>query len=259
MRLAGKRVLLTGAAGGLGEVTARALAERGATLFLTSRNQAELDRIVASLPGDGHQAFAQDLLADDAAERILERAGEVDVLIANAGLPGRWSLDELSSQEVRDVLRVNLEAPLQLTRMLIPQMKRRGSGQIVLIASLAGKFALPESTMYCTTKSGVRALGWSLRPELARHGVGVTVVSPGFVGEVGMFAKRGGKAPPGAGLVSPKRYAARLVKAIEGNEGEVVIAPPQLRVLGQLALVAPSLFAAVFKRISPRRPARSRA
>ncbi|MBK5229612.1 MAG: SDR family NAD(P)-dependent oxidoreductase [Thermoleophilia bacterium] len=256
MDLPGKRVLVTGAAGGLGEVSARALAERGATLILTSRNREKLEQIAASLPGEGHQTIAADLLADGAVERVIEQAGEIDVLLANAGQPGRWALDELSADEVRDVIRINLEVPVQMTRLVIAQMRRRGSGQIVLVASLAGKFAMPESTMYCSTKAGLRAFAWSLRPEMARAGVGVTLISPGFVGEVGMFAKRGAKPPPGAGVVSPRRYTRELVRAIERNRAEAVIAPPQLRLLGQLALVLPGLFARLFKRISPRRPAR---
>jgi short-subunit dehydrogenase len=254
--LTGKRVLVTGAAGGLGEISAQALAERGATLILTSRNREKLDAIAAALPGAGHQVIAADLLADGAIEQVIEQAGEIDVLLANAGEPGRWALEELSAEEVRDVIRINLEVPMQMTRLVIPQMRRRGNGQIVLVASLAGKIAMPESTLYCTTKSGLRTFAWSLRPELARAGVGVTLISPGFVGEVGMFAKRGAKPPAGARLVSPRRYTRELVRAIERNRGEAVIAPRPMRLIGQLAVVAPGPFARLFKRISPRRPAR---
>lgn len=254
---AGKRVLLTGAAGGLGEVTAHALAERGATLVLTSRNAAELERIAAELPGTGHETISADLLADGAVEHVVEQAGRIDILIANAGQPGRWALADLQAREVSDVIRVNLEVPMQMVRLVIPQMRDRGSGQIVLVASLAGKIAMPESTLYCTTKAGLRAFAWSLRPELARSGVGVTLISPGFVGEVGMFAARGAKPPPGARLVSPRRYAREIVRAIRSNRGEAVIAPPLLRLVGQAAIAWPGLFAQVFRRISPRRPGRT--
>lgn len=253
MELAGKRILLTGAAGGLGETAARALAERGATLILSSRNEQRLEEIAAELPGPGHSVVAADLSADGAAEDVIARAGEFDVLIVNAGRPGGWELADLPSDELSDVVRINLEVPIRMARSAVPVLRARGGGQIVFVASLAGKFALPKSTMYSSTKAGLRAFSWALRPELAREKIGVTLISPGFVSEVGMFAKRKRKAPPGAGLVSPERYAAKLIEAIEKNRGEAVIAPPQLRMMGQASLLAPGAFATIFKRFAPQR------
>lgn len=252
----GKRVLLTGAAGGLGETTAHALAGAGATLILSSRNEEKLREIAAELPGGPHEIVAADLLADDAPQSVVAQAGEVDILIANAGRPGGWSLDETEFDEISQVVRVNFEVPIRMAKAVVPQMKQRSSGQIVLIASLAGKFALPDSTMYSSTKAGLRAFGWALRPELAKDGIGVSVVTPGFISEVGMFAKRKRKAPPLAGTTSPKAYASKLLKGIANDDGEIVIAPPQLRVLSQLSLTAPSLFDRAFRRAAPqRRPA----
>lgn len=253
MDFAGKRILLTGAAGGLGETSARALAERGATLLLTSRNREKLEEIAAQLPGQGHLAIAADLAEPGAIDSIVERAGEIDILIANAGRTGGFALDDLEAGEVADVIKVNFEAPVQLARAVIPQMKRRGSGQIVLVSSLAGKFAIPDSTLYSSTKAGLRAFAWALRPEVAKHGIGVTLISPGFISEVGMFAKRGGKAPPGAGTISPPRYARELLRAIERNRGEAVIAPPHLRMFGEMSLVAPGFFARIFGRFNLQR------
>lgn len=253
MQIAGKRVLLTGAAGGLGQATALALAERGAILILSSRDQQQLQQIADSLPGEGHQVIAADLSEPDAAERIVEHAGRVDILIANAGRPGGDNLAFTTSQTVTDVLRINLEAPIQMSRAVIPQMKDRGEGHIVLVASMAGKFAMPGSTLYSSTKSGLRAFGWALRPELAKYGIGVSLISPGFVSDVGMFAKRDGKAPPGSGMVSPEQYVRGLLKAIQKDRGEAVIASPQLRGLGQLSLLVPGLLERVFRRVAPTR------
>ncbi|MBI5310452.1 MAG: SDR family NAD(P)-dependent oxidoreductase [Actinobacteria bacterium] len=253
MDLAGKRVLLTGAAGGLGETAALALAERGATLILSSRNTEQLERIAAELPGAGHTIVAADLSEDGAAEAVIERAGEFDILIVNAGRPGGWELAELPADELGEVVRINFEVPIRMARAAIPVLRARGGGQIVFVASLAGKFALPKSTMYSSTKSGLRTFAWALRPELAREGIGVTLISPGFISEVGMFAKRKRKAPPGAGLISPQRYARQLLRAIEKNSGEAVIAPPHLRAIGQLSLIWPGLFARIFSRFAPQR------
>jgi short-subunit dehydrogenase len=253
MDFRGKRILLTGAAGGLGEITARAFADAGATLVLSSRDEAKLREIVESLPGGPHEVLAADLLEPGVPQDVVARAGRVDILVANAGRPGGWALDETPADEISQVVRVNYEAPIQMAKAVIPQMKERGAGQIVLIASLAGKFALPDSTMYSSTKAGLRAFGWALRPELARHGITVSVVSPGFIGEVGMFAKRGAKAPPLAGVVPPRTYTKQLLDGVAKGRGEITIARPQLRVLSQLAVLLPGLFDRAFRRAAPQR------
>jgi short-subunit dehydrogenase len=169
--------------------------------------------------------------------------------VANAGRPGGWALDETPADEISSVIRVNFEVPIQMVKAVIPQMKERKDGQIVLIASLAGKFALPDSTMYSSTKSGLRAFGWALRPELARDNITVTVVTPSFIGEVGMF----GKAPPMAGIVPPETYTKKLLAGVEKGKGEVPIATPQLRVLSQLSVLAPTIFDRVFRKSAPQR------
>lgn len=253
MEFTGKRILLTGAAGGLGEITARALAEAGATLILSSRNEAKLKELAASLPGGPHETVAADLMQPGAVESVVERAGHVDILIANAGNSAGWALDEATAEEVSALIHVNYEVPIQMARAVTPQMRERGSGQIVLICSLAAKFAMPDSTMYTSTKAGLRMLGWALRPELAPAGITVSVVTPGFIGEVGMFARRGSGAPPGAGVVPPETYTKALLAGIAKGKGEIVIARPQLRVLSQLAVLWPALFDRIFRRAAPRR------
>lgn len=253
MDFTGKRILLTGAAGGLGEITARAFAEAGATMLLSSRNEAGLRELAATLPGGPHQLIPSDLLQPGAAEAVVAKAGHVDILIANAGRPGGWGLEEITEEEIANVVSLNFETPIRMSKAVIPQMLERGSGQIVLISSLAAKFALPDSTMYSSTKSGLRAFGWALRSELAPRGITVSVVTPGFVGEVGMFAKRGGKTPPMAGIVPPQMYTKALLAGVSKGKGEIAIARPQLRLLSQLSLVAPSIFDRAFRRFRPRR------
>lgn len=253
MGFTGKRVLLTGAAGGLGEITAKALAEAGATLILSSRNEQKLKEIAASLPGGPHEVVAADLLQPGAPEDVVARAGRIDLLVANAGRPGGWALDDTAAEDVAAAVRVNYESPIQMAKAVIPGMKKQGSGQIVLISSMAGKFALPESTMYSSTKAGLRAFGWALRPELARDNISVTVVAPGFIGEVGMFAKRGSKAPPLVGVISPQRYTKTLLAGIEKGKGEIAIASPQMRLLAQLSVFMPGVFARAFRRMPPQR------
>jgi short-subunit dehydrogenase len=241
MELAGRTALLTGATGGLGRAIAAALAARGAALALSARSPEALEALAAELPGDAHRIVPADLAEPGAAEKLAADAGEVDVLVANAGLPGTGWLADYGSEEVTRALRVNLEAPMLMARALFPAMVERASGHLVFIASLAGKAASPRSSVYNATKFGLRGFALGLRSDLAPLGVGVSLVSPGFVREAGMFADAGAKPPPGMGTTTPDRVGAAVVKAIEGDKVEVVPAPLKLRAMSHLALASPGI------------------
>jgi short-subunit dehydrogenase len=241
MELAGRSTLLTGATGGLGRAIAAALAARGAVLILSGRRADALEQLAAELPGDGHRALPADLAEPGAAERLAAEAGEVDVLVANAGLPGAGLLTDFSSDGVIRALRVNLEAPILIARALYPAMVERGSGHLVFVSSLSGKAASPRTSIYNATKFGLRGFALGLRMDLGPQGVGVSLVSPGFVREAGMFADAGAKPPPGMGTTTPTRVGAMTVKAIERDKVEVVPAPLQLRALSHFALATPAI------------------
>ena len=136
MNLDGARVLLTGATGGLGQAIARALHARGAVLTLTGRRLDVLEPLAAEIGG---RAIEADLALPDAPFRLLEEAGEVDVLVANAGLPGSGRLNSFTPDEIDRALDVNLRAPMLLAQALSPLMVQRGRGHIVLVSSLLGK------------------------------------------------------------------------------------------------------------------------
>ncbi len=241
MDLSGRRTLLTGATGGLGRAIATALAGRGAKLTLSARNAEALTELATELPGDGHRIAPADLADPGAAERLAEEAGQIDVLVANAGLPGAGLLSDFTAEQVARALRVNLEAPMLLARALYPSMVERGSGHLLFVASLAGKAASPRSSIYNATKFGLRGFALGLRPDLAAHGVGVSLVSPGFIREAGMFADAGAKPPPAMGTASPAQVGAAVVKAIESDRVEIAVAPIQQRVGAHLALISPSV------------------
>src|SRR4051794_39124171 len=131
MDLAGRTALLTGATGGLGRAIAQALAGRGARLALSGRNPEALAALADELPGNGHAVFAADLAEPGAAEALAAEAGEVDVLVANAGLPGAGRMEDFSADQVKRALRVNLEAPMLLAQALYPAMLSRRSGHLV--------------------------------------------------------------------------------------------------------------------------------
>ncbi|HSE06630.1 MAG TPA: SDR family NAD(P)-dependent oxidoreductase [Methylomirabilota bacterium] len=238
MELAGKRALLTGATGGLGRAIAGALADRGTTLVLSARNEDALRELAESLPGE-HRVAPADLAEEGAAVLLAEDAGEVDCLVANAGLPGTGTIESYSPEELTRALRVNLEAPMMLARELAPGMSERGEGHLVFVASLAGKSPSPRTAIYCGTKFGLRGFALSLRADLARSGVGVSLVVPGFIREAGMFADSGARPPPGLGTATPEQVAAAVVRAIERDKMEVAVAPLRQRALAHLGLASP--------------------
>ena len=121
----------------------------------------------------------------------------------------------------------------------------RRDGHLVFVGSLSGKSAGPHSSLYSATKFGLRGFALSLRQDLAEHGVGVSLVSPGFVRDAGMFADSGARLPPGVGTSTPEDVAAAVVRAIEGDRAEVDVAPLPVRAGARLAGLAPGLSAGV--------------
>lgn len=241
MEISGKRALITGATGGLGRAIAHALADQGATCILSSRKPEELEALAAELPGSGHEVIPGDLAVEGDAERIVNEAGRVDVLVANAGLPGTGLIENQDRDRVVSTLRVNLEGPVLQARAVIPAMRERGEGAIVFVSSLAGKAPSPRSSTYNATKFGLRAFGFALREDLHGSGIGVSLVLPGFIRDAGMFHDGGGKAPMGLGTASPEQVGDAVVKAVRSNKREIEVAPFQQRVMAGVGLHMPGV------------------
>jgi short-subunit dehydrogenase len=241
MELSGRSALLTGATGGLGRAIASALAERGAKLILSGRKAEALQALSAELSGGEHRVLPADLAEPGAAEKLAAEAGAVDVLVANAGLPGTGRLPDYSAEELTGTLRVNLEAPMLLARALEPAMLVKGSGHMVFVASLSGKSATPLSSVYNATKFGLRGFALGLRADLDPRGIGVSIVSPGTIREAGMYSDSGAPPIKGLGTGTPAQVASAVVKAIEHNKVEVTVAPLQQRMLAHFALATPGL------------------
>lgn len=244
-RLSGT-VLLTGASGGLGQAIARTIAPLGVDLIVSGRRTEVLEPLATELGG---RAMPCDLAVRDEVSRLAEQAGAVDILIANAALPGGGLLGELTQDEIDRMLEVNLRAPIALARALTPGMVDRGRGHVVLMSSLQGKAATPVASIYCATKFGLRGFALGLREDLRRHGVGVSVVLPGFIRDAGLFADSGAKLPPGIGTRSPQDVADAVVSAIERDRAEIDVAPLGLRLGSAIASIAPALSAAVSRRL----------
>jgi uncharacterized protein len=242
VNLAGRTVLLTGATGGLGHAIARRLHGAGAQLVLTGRRADVLEPLAAETGG---RAIAVDLTDAAAVERLAADHADVDVLVANAGLPGSGHLLSFSVEEIDRALAVNLRAPMVLARVIGERMVQRRAGHIVFVSSLSGKAAAPRTSVYSATKFGLRGFAAALHQDVRSSGVGVSAVFPGFVRGAGMFADSGATLPPGVGTSTPEEVADAVVRAIERNRGEVDVAPVPMRIGALLAGVAPELAATV--------------
>jgi short-subunit dehydrogenase len=224
MRLEDAVVLVTGSSRGIGAAIACRLAQRGAAVVLHGR---DVHRLAAVGSAVGAKALAVDLCEEGAAERLAEQAtqiyGRVDGVVHCAGVGWYGELWDMSAEDVDRILTVNLQAPAQLTRCLLPGMIRAGRGHVAFIGSIAGMTGVTRESVYSASKAGVLIFADSLRLELASTGVGVSVISPAAV-NTEFWTRRGApyqRAVPH--MISPERVAALAVRDIErGHPGRVV-------------------------------------
>jgi short-subunit dehydrogenase len=241
--LEGRNVLLTGASSGIGPYIARRLHREGVSLVLSARSEKALRALARELAGA--RVVVADLSSQGEPERLAAEAGEVDILVANAGVPAPGTLQSFSIEEIDRAIDVNLRAPIVLARCLLPQMLERRSGHIVLMASIAGKLPAPGYPLYSATKFGLRGFAHVLRSDLTGTGVGVSAICPTFVSEAGMWAETGMKAHPTVGDVRPDEVADAVVSAIKGDKAEVVVAPITGRLSAAVGAIMPDVAATV--------------
>src|SRR3954449_1561417 len=246
MDLRDRTALLTGATGGLGHAIAERLAARGAKLVLTGRRAGVREPLAERLGG---RALGVDLSDRPSVARLADEAGPVDVLVANAALPGSGRLDEYDVDAIDRVLDVNLRAPVILARLLVPAMVERGAGHLVFVSSLAGKSATMGQSLYAATKYGLRGFATSLRADLHGTGVGVSTIFPGFIRDAGMFAETQVELPAFVGTRTPSDVAEAIVGAIDRDRAEVDVAPLGLHAGAAVAGLAPELVARITRRL----------
>lgn len=187
--LRNKKCLITGAASGIGKATALAAAHEGAELFLTDVNAAALDAVATEARALGaqvhlHRAFD---IADFAAVRefaddIHQVHGSLDVVMNIAGISIWGSIENLQHEHWRRCVEINLMGPIHVMECFVPRMIEAGNGgHLVNVSSAAGLFGLPWHAAYSASKFGLRGISEVLRFDLARHGIGVSLVCPGGV------------------------------------------------------------------------------
>jgi NAD(P)-dependent dehydrogenase (short-subunit alcohol dehydrogenase family) len=184
---AGKTVVVTGGSRGLGLVMARQLADEGARLAICSRHEGQLRRAAHELRARGGPVVAEtcDLTEPEQLEAFLthvrRQLGPVDVLINNAGVIQVGPLDVQTEADFEDAMAIHFWAPLRAMEHVLPEMRDRGDGRIVNIASFGGRVAVPHLGPYCASKFALVGLSQSFRAELAGQGVYVTTVCPGLM------------------------------------------------------------------------------
>ena len=212
-----KVVLITGASSGIGRALALELGRRGARLGLTARRGEELLRLSEEIERAGGEAMAlpadvRDPTAmEDAASKVRERWGKIDVLVANAGMSSTTAATRLNAGEVGDVISINVLGVVNSVAAVLPAMIERGAGHLVAISSLSSYRGMPKSAAYSASKAAVSTLFESLRVDLRKSGIDVTTIHPGFI-RTPMTAGRKKKLPF---LLEPDDAARRIVKAVE--------------------------------------------
>jgi len=245
MRIAGSRVLLTGATGGIGHAIAKELSSRDAGLLITGRRVDVLNDLANTT---GAETLAADLTNRQDVENLTRRLDDVDILVANAALPASGVITDFSVEQIDRALDVNLRAPILLARAAAKTMAERRKGHIVFVSSLAGKVASGVGSLYSATKFGLRGFALGLREDMQPHGVGVSVIYPGFIRNAGMFAESGATLPRGVGTSTPEQVAGAVVRAIEQNRAEISVAPIAMRMGTVFGVLAPQLASAVTRR-----------
>lgn len=224
MQIEGSVCLVTGATSGIGRATALRLAGLGAKIVALGRDNLALEEISGQTAGVGIRADLSDP-ADIglAVQESISAFGRVDVLVNNAAQGWAGPFADQDADGADYLARVNLIAPIRLTRALLPAMLERGRGAIVNIASVAGHVGVKHEAVYASTKAGLLGFSESLRYELVGSGVHVGVVSPGAV-LTSFFERRGrpyGRSFPRQ--VAPERVADAVVRAIRTGHAQLYV------------------------------------
>jgi short-subunit dehydrogenase len=239
MELRGARCLVTGASSGIGQATALRLAAEGAEVLALGRNRSALELVGRPL--------VCDLLDREQIEAAAAEAGPVDVLVNNAGIGWFGPLHELDSDTLERLVRVNLLAPVLLTRALLPGMLERGRGHVVNVGSIVGLVGAKGEAGYASTKGGLAAFTESLRQELGHAPVRVSLVTPGAIATP-FFERRGQpyrrRFPR---KLAADRVAEAIVETVAKDRADVYV-PRWLAVPPRVHSLLPGLYRALAAR-----------
>lgn len=235
-----KVVFITGASSGIGRALAVELGGRGAAVGLLARRADALRELVKEVEQTGGRAIA--LPADvreasavrAAADELRARFGHVDVLVANAGIATTGHITDVRGEDVAEVMSINVVGAANSVAAVLPEMLKRGSGQLVAISSLSAYRGLPKSAVYCASKAALSAFFESVRVDLRGTGIDVTIIHPGFI-KTPLTAGRKAQMPY---LMELDDATKKIVHAIEARRRSYAF-PWQLASIVRAAMLFP--------------------
>lgn len=255
---AGGLALVTGGGSGIGEALARRLARRGAHVVVTDRRGDEAERVARAIASNGGsaEAHALDVRSSDHVGTLVEtvhaRRGAFDVVFANAGIGVAGEVLDLTPDDFRDIVEVNLLGVTNTVLATYPAMVARGAGHLVLTASMSGLMPSPITAAYALTKFGVVGFARSLRVEAAHYGVRVTALCPGVIatpilhgGAYGRFARKPTEGAIDA-MFAPTapmdadQFAGNVLDALPSDPNTLVV-PARWRAIDWLSRLSPEL------------------
>jgi short-subunit dehydrogenase len=229
-KLAGKTVLITGASSGIGRASALALAREGANLVLTARRQERLEELIEAVQKAGGKAVsvAGDAIEEETAQRCVTTAlqtyNTLDILINNVGVGNYKNLVDTSAAEYDEMMDSNFRTTFLFSRHTVPVMIKQGSGTILMISSMAGKYGFAGEAVYCATKFAQVGFAQALDKELRPHGIKVGVICPGGVKtEFALGKGRTEQSVSQSGMLEPEDVASAVLLACTQSSGSRII------------------------------------
>lgn len=253
MNLNNSWVVITGASRGIGVTIAEEFAKRNANLILVARSMNGLNRTcnqVKSLGGTAH-AIPFDLVKISQIENLVEQINRispsVDVLINNAGLEKYCFYTKYACEDIMSILSVNLIAPMELTRLLLPGMLNRRKGHIINISSVAGKLGEVYNSLYDTSKGGMELWTDALRQELYKTGVTVSSINPGAVSDAGMIHNIGVNYPAIVGSCTSKDVANAVIACASKYKSRVFVNSTPIKPFIVMSVLFPRMADTIFR------------
>ncbi|HSR02129.1 MAG TPA: SDR family oxidoreductase [Methylophilaceae bacterium] len=234
MNLAGKRILLTGATGGLGNTLAKQLTTKGANLAILGRDSLKLKNLKNDIQDSGNKVISieadlsQKGITEKAINETIEKLGGIDVVINNAGVLDFIAFENQSEERIQEIIHTNVTAVIQLSHAAMPYFKKNNAGHLVFIGSIFGSLGFPYYATYCASKFAIHGFSQALRRELVSTNIGITYVAPRFIktamnneAATAMTKKSGNK------MDSPEKVAALVLQGLEQEKQEVFIGQPE--------------------------------
>ena len=237
MNLKDKTAIITGASRGIGVYIAKALSDQGVKIIGIARSEPGLleTKDLIESRGGIFYPIPYDLTNVDDLEGLVSelwnRFGSIEILVNNAGIEYYQYFDRLTREKSEEIIKTNVQTPIELTRLVLPRMIKEKIGHIITIASLAGKKGIAYNSIYSATKAAVIMWSDALRQEYKGAPIDVSVICPGFISDAGMFHDGYVKAPPLLGTSKPDKVAKAVVRALHKGSCEIIVNKGPIRPL----------------------------